>query len=130
MLSSIADRRDVLLEGAVQRLQRRRAQRHDAPVVQHGRAAQLGERRLELGRRDARARVDVVLARSDRSIDITVTDSGGALGPATPLDVTGAGRGLIGMRERAAVYGGRVDAGRYDGGWRVHAVLETDEEER
>ena len=30
-------------EGAVQRLEQRRAQRHDAPVVEHVRAAQLGE---------------------------------------------------------------------------------------
>lgn len=38
----------------------------------------------------------------------------------------GAGRGLIGMSERAAVFGGSVEAGPIQsGGWRVHAVLPT-----
>jgi signal transduction histidine kinase len=76
------------------------------------------------------ARVDVVITTTDRSVDLTVTDSGAALGGAAPHEGTGTGRGLIGMRERAAVYGGRVEAGRHDGGWRVHAVLRTDLEER
>jgi signal transduction histidine kinase len=36
------------------------------------------------------------------------------------------GHGLIGMRERAALYGGRLTAGpTADGGFRVHAVLPT-----
>jgi signal transduction histidine kinase len=35
----------------------------------------------------------------------------------------GTGHGLIGMRERAALYGGRIDAGRTEGVFRVHAVL-------
>jgi signal transduction histidine kinase len=36
----------------------------------------------------------------------------------------GAGRGLLGMRERVALYGGSLtSSARTDGGWRVHAVL-------
>ena len=36
----------------------------------------------------------------------------------------GSGRGLHGMRERAAAYGGKLDAGPgADGGWRVHLRL-------
>ena len=41
--------------------------------------------------------------------------------------VHGSGKGLIGMRERAAVYGGTVDAGPTPTGWRVRAVLRWDE---
>ncbi|MEU8355783.1 histidine kinase [Nonomuraea sp. NPDC048882] len=40
----------------------------------------------------------------------------------------GAGAGLIGMRERAALVGGRFEAGAVDGqGWRVSAALPTTE---
>ncbi|MEV0582746.1 histidine kinase [Nonomuraea sp. NPDC050310] len=35
----------------------------------------------------------------------------------------GSGTGLIGMRERALLVGGEFEAGPYDGGWRVRAVL-------
>ncbi len=53
-------------------------------------------------------------------VDVEVTDNGSGR-PRTPA--TG-GRGLEGMRERAAVYAGTVEAGpRPNGGWRVHARL-------
>jgi hypothetical protein len=54
-----------------------------------------------------------------RSLDIEVVDDG--RGPAT----TGpGGRGLIGMRERVSMHGGRLEIGaRPDGGFRVHAQL-------
>jgi signal transduction histidine kinase len=48
-----------------------------------------------------------------------VTDSGTGTGPAAP-----GGHGLVGMRERVALYGGTFEAGpKPDGGWRVHAGI-------
>jgi signal transduction histidine kinase len=65
---------------------------------------------------------------------VTVADDGGRAdeertarsGPPQKAEPIGAGRGLIGMRERAAVFGGTVEAGPVpSGGWRVRAVLPT-----
>jgi signal transduction histidine kinase len=70
--------------------------------------------------RHARARHVEVLVRSrGRCVDIDVTDDGAAVpGPAT------GGLGLIGMRERVAVYGGTVHAGPLNrGGYQVRASL-------
>lgn len=55
-------------------------------------------------------------------VSVVVTDDGrGATEGRSPL---GSGRGLVGMRERARLYGGSVEAGpRSGGGWRVAAVL-------
>lgn len=48
---------------------------------------------------------------------ITVSDNG-------PGTEDKWGRGLLGLRERLALYGGAFDAGpRAEGGWRVRAVL-------
>lgn len=57
---------------------------------------------------------------------VLVVDNDAAPG-STP--VHGSGKGLIGMRERAAVYGGTVDAGPTQTGWRVRAVLRWDEDD-
>lgn len=43
----------------------------------------------------------------------------------TPMH--GSGKGLIGMRERAAVYGGQLQAGPTAQGWQVRAILRWDE---
>ncbi|MFC5911494.1 sensor histidine kinase, partial [Streptacidiphilus monticola] len=54
-------------------------------------------------------------------LEITVTDTGGVPGPQA---ATGNGRGLLGLRERLAVYGGTLDARRrIGGGYRIDARL-------
>jgi signal transduction histidine kinase len=59
--------------------------------------------------------------RADR-VELDVCDNGVA-GNRALVGVSG-GNGLIGMRERAHVFGGTLDAGPNPaGGWRVHAVL-------
>jgi signal transduction histidine kinase len=44
-------------------------------------------------------------------------------GPARVDGLAGAGQGLLGMRERVALFGGRLEAGPAGAGWRVHAEL-------
>ncbi|HVK25110.1 MAG TPA: sensor histidine kinase [Actinokineospora sp.] len=66
----------------------------------------------------AKASVKVVRVGERVELDITDRGSGKAL-----ANVVG-GNGLIGMRERANVFGGSLRAGpEPGGGWRVHAVL-------
>lgn len=70
--------------------------------------------------------VEVGVQRQRDAVEVTVLDHGATLVvPPSP----GSGRGLIGMRERAALYGGTVEAGRAAGGWRVHARIPWPPEE-
>ena len=59
------------------------------------------------------------------SLEITVGDDGHGGGTGGgPGGCAESGRGLLGLRERLALYGGELAAGpRPDGGWRVRAVL-------
>ncbi|MET9551232.1 histidine kinase [Streptomyces sp. NPDC006645] len=62
--------------------------------------------------------VHVTITADDTAVHLTVEDTGPALTPRANDD----GRGLVGMRERAALYGGSVRAGPNDrGGWTVRA---------
>jgi signal transduction histidine kinase len=66
-------------------------------------------------------RVGVAFHRNQ--LELEVTDDGTPAAPGT-LAAAGAGHGLIGMRERVAVFGGTITAGpQPDGGWRVHSRL-------
>lgn len=68
--------------------------------------------------------VTVTIDYGPATTTITVADDGTGTASARSL---GSGRGLIGMAERAAVFGGTVEAGpAATGGWRVHAVLPHD----
>jgi signal transduction histidine kinase len=69
---------------------------------------------------DAHASVHVRY-RAD-SLEIEIVDDGGGV----PALVSGGGHGLVGMRERVALYGGRLDAGRRpSGGFAVRVLLPT-----
>jgi signal transduction histidine kinase len=69
-----------------------------------------------------RARTTVMLGYRPDALELTITDSGnGAPAPAGPAS---AGHGLIGMRERAALFGGTLNAGPREGhGFEVRASL-------
>jgi len=70
------------------------------------------------------ARVDLLLSRHPDRWDVTVTDQGGIV-PAAESD--GAGVGLVGMRERVELFGGTVEAGAAERGWRVHVMIPSRE---
>jgi signal transduction histidine kinase len=65
-------------------------------------------------------RADVAVAYGTGVVSLTVENPINGK-PAVP----GAGAGLIGMRERAALLHGRLDAGGDGTRWRVHAELPT-----
>ncbi|MFG1917364.1 sensor histidine kinase [Micromonospora sp. NPDC048898] len=67
----------------------------------------------------AGASVRVLVEYGGEHLRVEVTDTGGRAGV-----TTGTGRGLIGLRERLAVYGGTLAAGpRLTGGYRVQALI-------
>lgn len=74
----------------------------------------------------------VRVRRTRGGVEVDVADDGAGRahpvgGPVTRLP---GGNGVIGMRERAHVFGGRLSVGpRPGGGWRVHAVLPENERE-
>jgi signal transduction histidine kinase len=69
------------------------------------------------------ARAWVELRYGPEGVEVEVTDAGGrtAVGP---LTLPGAGQGLVGIAERAALFGGRAKAGPTpQGGFIVRATL-------
>jgi signal transduction histidine kinase len=66
-----------------------------------------------------------VSVRCDQGVlELEVADDGSGIAVA---DTTGAGHGLVGMRERLALYGGELEAGRIpQGGFRVRARIPLD----
>jgi signal transduction histidine kinase len=72
----------------------------------------------------AGATAAVVIEHGAHQLRVEVTDTGGTQGESA---TTGNGRGLIGLRERLAVYGGTLHTGRrLSGGYRVTALLPLD----
>jgi signal transduction histidine kinase len=57
-------------------------------------------------------------------VALEVIDTGGSPGAPSPRPLPSGGRGLRGMRERAAAFDGELEAGpRPEGGWRVALTL-------
>jgi signal transduction histidine kinase len=69
-------------------------------------------------------RAEVTVRYAEDGVELIVTDDGA--GETAPSALPGAGRGLVGMRERVALFHGRLDAGPLPGGgFRVVAQLPT-----
>ncbi|WP_329224989.1 histidine kinase [Streptomyces sp. NBC_01460] len=69
----------------------------------------------------AGATAAVIVDHGPDQLRVEVTDTGGDAGAGA---AAGNGRGLIGLRERLAVYGGTLDTGRRpSGGYRVEALI-------
>ena len=78
---------------------------------------------LQHGGARVSAKVDV--RRGDGALLIDVEDDG--LGAAAATDPSRRGQGLIGMRERVALFGGELRAGpRPEGGFAVHARIQLE----
>jgi signal transduction histidine kinase len=65
------------------------------------------------------ARSEVVVRYREGALDIDITDSGGTRSVAA----AGAGHGLVGMRERAGLFGGKLTTSQTPDGFRVSATL-------
>jgi signal transduction histidine kinase len=79
-------------------------------------------------RHAAGAKVGVSLRYEPEAVEVAVVDDGGRHVEEAPA---GGGRGLLGMRERVAVYAGTLEAGPVPaGGFAVHARLPLPQEER
>jgi signal transduction histidine kinase len=73
-------------------------------------------------------RTSVRLDYREGDLVVEVADAGRPIPAAGhPPAVAGAGRGLLGLRERTALYGGELEAGpRPGGGWLVRARIPVD----
>jgi signal transduction histidine kinase len=72
------------------------------------------------------ARASVTVSYEPNELVLSIEDDGEGSREGFDLDAAGGGHGLVGMRERAALYGGLVQAGRRrGGGFAVHARLPT-----
>jgi signal transduction histidine kinase len=98
-----------------------------APAVDLAAYRIVQESLTNAGKHAAGGSADVRIRYDDRAVEIVVDSfpppSNGRRPVAAPFGALGAGLGITGMRERAALLGGTFTAGPHDGGWRVRAEL-------
>ena len=87
-----------------------------------GAAYRIVQEALTNAARHGTGAAEVVVDRGTQRLELTVTNPLRPNGDAP----AGGGRGILGMRERAALLGGTLEAGREGGKFRVHAVLPYD----
>jgi signal transduction histidine kinase len=74
----------------------------------------------------AGAPAHVTVAYDEAALELTIRNAAGGQEVAD-ANGGGGGHGITGMRERVAVFGGKLEAGPRAGGFEVHAVLPYDE---
>nr|WP_221380341.1 histidine kinase [Actinoplanes polyasparticus] len=122
------------LDGLDALIQRMRDSGVEVELVERGRRGELAsgveltvyrlvqEALTNTVRHAAGASVRVLVDYAGDHLLVEVTDTGGRSGASA--NTAGSGRGLIGLRERLAVYGGTLEAGpRLTGGYRVKARI-------
>jgi signal transduction histidine kinase len=83
---------------------------------------------LKHARRPAQAHLALRCCSGEVDLEVIDTGTGDDKKSQPASAVVSGGRGLQGMRERAAAYGGHLEAGpRSEGGWRVHLSLRPEE---
>jgi signal transduction histidine kinase len=95
---------------------------HDVPTLVDWSAYRIAREALtNIARHAPGASATVTVRGEERELVLSVVDDGGPAGPVVPREE---GRGIIGMRERAAALGGTLDASpRAGGGFAVVARL-------
>jgi signal transduction histidine kinase len=97
------------------------------PQPVDGAAYRIAQEALTNAARHGTGSAEIVVERGGDWLGLTVTNPVGADDGDAPA---GGGRGILGMRERAALLGGTLEAGRDRGRFRVHAVLPYDRARR
>ncbi|MEJ2871352.1 histidine kinase [Actinomycetospora sp. OC33-EN08] len=87
-----------------------------APEVREAVFAAVREALTNADRHAPGARSDVTVVAGPDAVEATVANTAAT---GTPVVGVGGGIGLVGLRERAALVGGTVEAGPHDAGWRV-----------
>jgi signal transduction histidine kinase len=119
-LDRLDDLAEPLRAGGLDVVVRREGEPAPLPVGVDVSAYRIVQEALTNTLRHARATsAEVTVRFAEDAVEVDVRDDGRAAG-----DGQGGGRGLVGMRERAALVGGTLEAGpQPGGGYRVHARL-------